>query len=114
MNYKTSNIWFKSFFCQSYFNNNWAQLYLIFQPVCKTIKTFSCLPYTISGWESKRLSNEKLAPLFTSNRCLSLKLVWMNNWKIRLEFKGSCLKQDKAPFSSKIVIELYIVYKLNV
>ena len=38
----------------------------------------------------------------------------MNNWKIRLEFKGSCLKQDKAPFSSKIVVELYIVYKLNV
>ena len=38
----------------------------------------------------------------------------MNNWKKRLEFKGSCLKQDKASFSSKIVVELYIVYKLNV
>ena len=48
---------------QSYFNENGAQLYLIFQPIYKTITTFSVLPDTISGWESKGLSNETLCHL---------------------------------------------------
>ena len=42
---------------QSYFNNYGAQLYLIFQPIYKTVITFSVLPLTISEWESKGLSN---------------------------------------------------------
>ena len=33
------------------------QFYLIFQPIYKTITTLSGLPDTISGCESKRLSN---------------------------------------------------------
>ena len=45
---------------QSYFNNDGAQLYLIFQPIYRTITTFSGLRDTISEWESKELSNEKL------------------------------------------------------
>ena len=44
---------------QSYFNNDGAQLYLIFQPIYKTITRYSGLPDTISEWESKGLSNEK-------------------------------------------------------
>ena len=68
------------------------QFYLIFQPIYKTITTLSGLPDTISGCESKRLSNEKSLPPFTSNKSLSPKLVWMSNSRIRLEFKGSWLK----------------------
>ena len=48
---------------QSYFNNDGAQLYLIFQPIPKIVTTFSGLPDTISQWESKGLSNEKLCLL---------------------------------------------------
>ena len=73
-----------SFTGQSYFNNDGRQFYLIFQPIYKTITTLSGLPDTISGCESKRLSNEKSLPPFTSNKSLSPKLVWMN--------KGSWLK----------------------
>ena len=40
---------------QSYFNNDGAQPYLIFQPIYKTIITFSGLQHTISEWESKGL-----------------------------------------------------------
>ena len=40
---------------QSYFNNDGAQFYLIFQPIYKIITTFSGLNDTISGWESKGL-----------------------------------------------------------
>ena len=52
-------------------------------------------------WESKGLSNEKITLPFTSNKNLFPKLVWTNNSRTRLEFKGSCLKQDKAPFPPK-------------
>ena len=53
-------------------------------------------------------------PPFTSNKSLSPKLVRMNKSRIRLEFKGSCFKQDKAPFISNNVVNLYIVNELNI
>ena len=36
------------FIAQSYFNNDGAQLYLIFQPIYKSIKMLSNIPYTVS------------------------------------------------------------------
>ena len=48
------------FIGQSYCNNDGAQLYLIFQPIYKTITTFPGLKDTILEWETKELSNEKL------------------------------------------------------
>ena len=48
------------FIGQSYFNNDWVQLFLIFQPIYKkTITTFSALINTIVEWESEGMSNEK-------------------------------------------------------
>ena len=47
---KTTNIWFNSFIGQIYFNNDRAQLYLIFQPVYKTISIFSNYPGIVSKW----------------------------------------------------------------
>ena len=44
---------------QSYLKNDGAQLYLIFQPIYKTITIFSGLKDTISEWKSKGLSNGK-------------------------------------------------------
>ena len=41
------------FISQSYFNSDGVQLFLIFQPILKTITTFSGLPEIISQWESK-------------------------------------------------------------
>ena len=70
---------------QNYFNNDGGKLYLIFQPIYKTIAKFSCLIDTICEWESRRLPNEKLACTYTANVCP--KLILMNNFKIRLKFK---------------------------
>ena len=58
------------------------------------------------------MSNEKFTTPYTANKSLSSKLVWMNNSRIRLEFKGNCLKQDKAPFTPNNVVNLFIVYEL--
>ena len=76
----------------SYFNNDGAQLYLIFQPIYKTVTTFSGLTYPISEWASKGLSNEKFTLPYTANKSLSPKLIW-NKSRIRLKFEGTCLKQ---------------------
>ena len=60
------------------------------------------------------MSNEKFAFLYIANLSVCPKIVWMNNSRIRLKFKGSCLKQeDKAPFTPKNVIDLFTVYELD-
>ena len=75
--------------------------------------SFSGLPHTILRWESKRLSNEKFTPYFTSNKSLSPKLVWHSS-KTKLKFTGSCLKQeDNAAYTPSNVVDLYIVYELD-
>ena len=99
------NVWtFDSsyFIGQSYFGNDGSQSFLIFQPICKAIRTISGLPSAIAEWESKGLSNQKINPTFILNHILSPKLVWMNNSRIRLKFEGSCLEQEKATFNPKI------------
>ena len=101
------------FIGQSYFNIDIAQLYLIFQPTCKTITTFSGLLDTISDWELKGLLNEKFtSPYIATVSVMDEKLVWIHNSRIRLESKGSCLKQeDKTPFIPNNVVNLFIVYE---
>ena len=101
------------FIGQSYYNNDRAQLYLMFQPNYETTLTFCSLPDTISERESKGLSNETFMPTFTANKSFSPKLVWMNNFRIKLDFKRNCLKQDKASFTPNNLVNLYIAYELN-
>ena len=59
------------------------------------------------------MSNEKKWSPFKTSKSLSPKLVWYNS-RIKLKFKESCLKQeDKAAFTIKNVINLFIVYELD-
>ena len=63
----------------------------------------------ISEWESKGFSNEKYICAYIPNVSVCPKLIWMNNFKIRLKFKGSCLKQDyKVAYAPKNVVNLFI------
>ena len=52
---------------------------------------FSGLPDPITEWQSKSLPNYKIKPPFTVNHGLLPKLIRMNNSRIKVEFKGSCL-----------------------
>ena len=55
----------------------------------------------------------KITPPFTSNTSLSSKIVWCSS-RTRLEFKGSCLKQErKAAYTPKNVVIFFIVYELD-
>ena len=64
------------FIGQSYFDKDGIQLYLVFQPIYKTITAFSGLTSTTLEWESKGLSNEKFTPPYKANKSLSPKLIW--------------------------------------
>ena len=60
------------------------------------------------------ISNEKAKPPITTNHSLSRKLRWMNGSRIRGEFQGSCLKQPKLTFTPRNVVNLFIVYELDI
>ena len=96
------------FIAQSWFNNYRAQLFIIFQPIPKTITILFGLRDTISQWKSKGLSNKKFIPPYSTSKKLSQKLVW-NNSEIKLKFKESFLKQDKATSTRKIYHSLWII-----
>ena len=89
------------FIGQSYFGNDGSQNFLIIQQISKSLTKFAGIPDTSTEWKSKGLPNEKIKSLFTANHSLPPKLIWINNSRIRVEFKVSCLKQDKYNFSSK-------------
>ena len=57
-------------------------------------------------------TNEKVRLPTILNYRLSLKLEWHNS-KIRVEFKGSCLKQDKVIFTLNNAANLFIAYGLD-
>ena len=80
----------------------------------KIITTFSDLIYTISEWESKGLSTEKFMCTYMTNVGVCPRLILMNDSRIRLKLKRSCLKQaHKAPFTPKNVVNLIIAYDLG-
>ena len=73
----------------------------------------SVLTDSIVEWKSNRLSNEKIKPPTAANNSFSTKMRWINNSKLRVELKGSCLKQVKVTFTTKNVVNLFIVYELD-
>ena len=103
----------RPFISQSYFNNDGAQLYSVFQPIDKTTTTFSNHADIISEWESKGLPNENIVPPFTISKSLSPKLI-QHSFRKKLKFKGSCLKhEDKTAVTPKNVVNLFTAYELD-
>ena len=49
-------------------------------------------------WKSKGLSDEKITPPATTNYSLNPKLRYFGT-KTRVEFNGSCLKQDRKIYA---------------
>ena len=75
---------------QRYSFNDGSQNFSIFQPILDTF-TLVGLTGTILALAMQRLLNEKIKPPTTLNKSLSPKLK-QHNSKMRLEFKGCCLK----------------------
>ena len=65
----------------------------------------------VSEWKSKGLP-EIIKPPATTNNRLNPKLSFVDT-KTRVEFNGSCLKQDKITYTHGTIVNIYIVYKLS-
>ena len=60
------------------------------------------------------MSDGKFTCSYIADVSVSFKMIWVNNSKMRLKFKGSCLKQeDKVPFTLTNVVNLFIAYELD-
>ena len=82
-------------FCsKSDFENDATQNYSVFQPTQRYFKTVSNTTDQILSRKSKGLSDESIKSPSTSNNILSPLLNYIGI-KLRVEFRGSCLKQDK-------------------
>ena len=62
-------------------------------------------------WKPKRLSDEYITAPTTIDYSLNSQITYLDN-KIRVEFKRSCLKQDKITYTHGKVVNIYIVYEI--
>ena len=63
-------------------------------------------------WKSKGLSDERINYIKKSNHSITPILGYYGT-KTRVEFNGSCLKQDKVTFNHRKVVTIYIVYEIS-
>ena len=77
------------FIRKSYFVEDGAQNYLVFQSL---LQYFTLNSNWISKWKSKGLSNEGLEVVSTSDNTLTLSVSYYRH-RVRLRFAGSILQQ---------------------
>ena len=99
---------------KSHFEEDGTQNYLVFQP---TYRYFRRIIGTGSGnyiyfWTSIGLSDQRLHSNTASNYKITPELSYYGT-KIRLEFNGSCLKQDKVTYNHGKIVNIYIVYEIS-
>ena len=99
------------FIGKSHFEEDGVQTYLAFQPIIRYFKIITNTKYILS-WQSKGLSDKTIKPLATSDNSLNPQVSYFGT-KVRLEFRGSCLKQDKSTFNHGKIANIYIVYELD-
>ena len=99
---------------KSHFEEDGTQSYLVFQPMYKYFKRVLGVGTGnyIYFWKSKGLSDEHITAPTTSDYRLNPQLSYLGT-KTRLQFRGSCLKQDEITFNHKKVVNIYIIYELD-
>ena len=99
------------FIGKSHFEEDGTQNYLVFQPMYRYFKMITNTDYILS-WKSKGLSAESIKPPTTSDNSLIPELSYID-YKIRVKFTGSCLKQPKITYNHGKVVNIYIFYELR-
>ena len=66
----------------------------------------------ICFWKSKGLFDERLDSITASNYKITPELSFYGT-KTKVEFNGSCLKQDKVTFSHGKIVNIYIFYEIG-
>ena len=63
-------------------------------------------------WKSKGFYDENITTPTTSHCSLNPQLSYLGT-KTRVEFKGSCLKQNKITYDHGKIVNIYIVYEIG-
>ena len=113
MNFKKLETFDSIYFCsKSYFEDDGTQNYLVFQTVSRHFKTVSANDSNILSWKPKGLPDESIKSPSTSNKMLNLSLNSFGT-KVRVKFRGDCLKQEKISFDHGKIVNIYIVYEIE-
>ena len=97
---------------KSHFENDGTQIFFVFQPIHRDSKTAGANDSIILSWKSKGLSNESIKAPTTPNKILNPSLDYVGH-KIRVKFKGDCLKLEIITFNHGKIVNIYIVYKIE-
>ena len=100
--------------CKSHFEEDGTQYYLVFQPI---YRYFRRIIGVASGnhiyfWKSIGLSDERRNCNTASNYTITPELSFSGT-KTKVEFNGSCLKQDKVTYKHGKIVNIYIVYEIS-
>ena len=99
------------FIGKSYFEEDGAQNYLVFQPIRRYFKIINTK--YISSWKSKGLSDETLTPYATSDNSLTPLIDYYGS-KVRVKLNKGCLKHpNKLTYHCGHKVNGYIVYELG-
>ena len=96
---------------KSHFEDNGTLNYLVFQPIYRYFKRIVGLGNGnyIYYWKSKGLPDERINSITASSYKVTPQLSYYGT-KARVEFNGSCLKQDSVASNHKKVVNICIVY----
>ena len=99
---------------KSHFEEDVTQNYLGFQPMQRYFKRIAGVGSGnyIYFWKSKGLSDERLNSNTASNYSITPELSYYGT-KTRVEFNGSCLKQDEFTYNPGTIVNIYIVYEIS-
>ena len=99
---------------KSHFEEDGTQNYLVFQPIYRCFRRIIVVGSGsyVYFWKSIGLSDEKLDSVTASNYKITPELSYYST-KIRVEFNGSCLKQDKVTYYYRKIVNIYIVYEIS-
>ena len=110
---KKIKIFDSSYFCgKSHFEEDGTQNYFIFQPIHRYSKTVSSKSDNILSWKFKGLSDRSIKAPTKSNKLLNPSLDYVGS-RIKVNFNGDCLKQERLDFSHRNIVKICIVYEIN-
>ena len=102
---------FSYFIGKNHFEEDGTQNYLVFRPLNNYFKIITNTTYILL-WQFKGLSDKTTKPPGTSDYKLNPQLSHFGT-KTRVDFRETCLKQDKTTFNHGKIVNIYIVYELN-
>ena len=100
------------FISKSRFEEDGTQNYLVFQPTVRFLKVITNAGY-ISSWKSKGISAQSIKPPTTFDNSFTPTSNYYDDFKMRVKFTGTCLKQPKLTHTDKTIVNIYIVYELG-